>query len=98
MNDREIQELDARYDQFLALHQAVTALVCTLAEQGVLDLDRFKHHLDRSTDHLRSDGDETAPVALNQLAEVLLGDAHQAVFEKTLDQARKKQLNPRPQE
>ncbi|WP_313117277.1 hypothetical protein [Ectopseudomonas guguanensis] len=91
MTPQEIEESNAKYDQFLALNQAVTALVCTLAEQGVLDLDRFKHHLDRSAEHLKEHGDETAPTALGQLAEVLLDDARLAVFERTLELARKKQ-------
>lgn len=90
MNRKEIEQWSASQDQFLALREAFAALVYTLAEQGALDLERYKHHLELSVKHLEENGDKTAPAALAQLAEVLLDDAHQAAFQALLARAKEK--------
>lgn len=68
MNEHEIEQMDARYDQFLALREAFADLVATLAEQGILDTGTLNNHWIRSAERLRESGDETAAKALSEFS------------------------------
>lgn len=75
MKEHEIDKLDQRYDQFLALREAFASLVYTLSEQGTLDLNSFKNHLDLGSQHLAECGEETASKALTEMRQTLLEEA-----------------------
>lgn len=74
MTDHEVEEMDARYDQFLALREAFADLVVTLAQQGILDTETLKNHWIRSAERLREDGDGTAAKALSDFSRKMSED------------------------
>lgn len=75
MQEHEVDLLDQRYDQFLALREAFASLVYTLAEQGVLEPEVLKRHLDQGSQHLEEYGTQKAKLALTELTLELMENA-----------------------